>query len=188
MLVLSYPVDPIAAPQVKELKTRLHTLEVNLVHDIRSADDLPAAFDAGVRWHAEGLLTTTSSIFVAQRKRVIDLAAQHRLPALYPYGAMVDSGGLMAYDAYTPDLLTYRRLCAQDPEGRQTGRVARRAADEVRVGHQPQDGPRARPHDTGGAPPQSRSGDRMTFAAASNMPVERSVGSHSLATAAHWRR
>ena len=76
-----------------------------LVPDIRTADDLPAAFDAGAKEHVEGLLTTAESIFAVQGKRVVELAAQHRLPALYPYRVMVDEGGLMAYDSYTPDLL-----------------------------------------------------------------------------------
>ena len=75
-----------------------------LVRDIRTADDLPAAFDAGVRARAEGLLTTAESLFVVQRERVAQLAAQHRLPGLYPYRLMVEAGGLMAYDSYTSDL------------------------------------------------------------------------------------
>jgi putative tryptophan/tyrosine transport system substrate-binding protein len=106
VLVLSYLVDPIAAPQVKELESAARSLGVKLlVQDIRAGDDLPGAFDAGARWHAEALLTTAESIFVAQSKRVIELAAQHRLPALYPYGSTVESGGLMAYDSYTSDLM-----------------------------------------------------------------------------------
>ena len=76
-----------------------------LIHDIRTADDLPAAFEAGVREHAEGLLTTAESIFRLQRRRVTELAARHRLPAVYPYSAFAkDSGGLMAYDANDSDL------------------------------------------------------------------------------------
>jgi putative ABC transport system substrate-binding protein len=106
VLVLSYLVDPIAAPQVKELQEAARSLKVTLlVQDIRSGDDISVAFDAGVKAHVDGLLTTAESIFVAQRKRVVELAAQHRLPALYPYKAMVDSGGLIAYDSYTPDLI-----------------------------------------------------------------------------------
>jgi len=105
VLVLSYLVDPIAAPQVKELESVAHSLGVTLlVRDIRTADDLPAAFDAGARERAEGVLTTAESIFVAQRNRVVQLAAQHRLPGMYPYKLMVDAGGLMAYDSYTSDL------------------------------------------------------------------------------------
>jgi putative ABC transport system substrate-binding protein len=106
VLVLSYLEDPIAAPQVKELERAARSVGVKLlVQDIRAADDLPAAFDAGGRWHADGLLTTAESIFVFERTRIVELAARHRLPGLYPYRAVVDSGGLMAYDSFTPDLL-----------------------------------------------------------------------------------
>ena len=105
VLVLSYPEDPIAAPQVKELESAAHSLGVKLlVRDIHTADDLPAAFDTGARGGAEGVLTTAESIFVVQRNRVVQLAAQHRLPGMYPYRLMVDAGGLMAYDAFTSDL------------------------------------------------------------------------------------
>jgi putative ABC transport system substrate-binding protein len=105
VLVLSYLVDPIAAPQVKELESAAHSLGVKLlVRDIRTADDLPAAFDAGARERAEGLLTTAESIFVVQRKRVVQLAAQHRLPGMYPYRDMVEVGGLMSYGPNIADL------------------------------------------------------------------------------------
>ena len=75
------------------------------IHDIQTADDLPAAFEAGARERAEGLLTTAESIFVAQRARVSELAARYRLPAMYPCSIQVtDAGGLMAYDANYADL------------------------------------------------------------------------------------
>ncbi|MFI5012346.1 MAG: ABC transporter substrate-binding protein [Hyphomicrobiales bacterium] len=105
VLVLSYLVDPIAAPQVKELESAAASQGVKLlVRDIRTADDLAAAFDAGASERAEGLLATAESIFVAERERVVQLAAQYRLPGLYPYRAIVEAGGLMAYDSYTSDL------------------------------------------------------------------------------------
>src|SRR5258708_15476881 len=76
-----------------------------LVHDIKSAEDLPAAFDAGVREHAEALITTAESIFRAQRARVTELAAHHRLPAIYPYSAFVtDADGVLAYSIHDSDL------------------------------------------------------------------------------------
>jgi len=106
VLVLSYLVDPIAPLQVKALKEAAPSLGITLlIHDIRTADDLPAAFDAGVKERAQGFLTTAESIFRLQRLRVTELAAHHRLPAVYPYAAFVrDSGGLMAYDVSDPDL------------------------------------------------------------------------------------
>ena len=106
VLVLSYLVDPIAPLQVDALRAAAPPLGITLlVQGIRTADDLPAAFAAGVRWRAEGLLTTTESIFRVQRARVTELAARHRLPAVYPFSAMADeSGGLMAYLVDEPDL------------------------------------------------------------------------------------
>lgn len=105
VLVLSYLVDPIAAPQVAELENAARTLGVRLlVREIRTADDLPAAIDAGAREHADAFLTTAESIFAAERQRVAQLAAQYRLPGLYPFRTIVDAGGLMAFDAYTSAL------------------------------------------------------------------------------------
>jgi putative ABC transport system substrate-binding protein len=106
VLLLSYLVDPIAPLQVKALQQAAPSLSVTLqIHDIRTADDLPAAFEAGAREGADGLLTTAESIFVAQRARVSELAAHYRLPAMYPYSIQVtDSGGLMAYEPNIADL------------------------------------------------------------------------------------
>jgi putative ABC transport system substrate-binding protein len=106
VLVLSYLADPIAPLQVKALQEAARSLGVTLqIYDIRTADDLPAAFDAGARERAGGLLTTAESLFIAQRARVSELAAYHRLPAMYPYSIQVtDAGGLMAYDVNYPDI------------------------------------------------------------------------------------
>jgi len=106
VLVLSFLVDPIAPLQVRTLTEAAPSLGVTLlVHDIRTAEDLPGAFDAAVSERAEGLLTTAESIFRAERARVTELAARHRLPAIYPYSAFVtDAGGLMAYDIADSEL------------------------------------------------------------------------------------
>jgi putative tryptophan/tyrosine transport system substrate-binding protein len=106
VLVLSYLIDPIAPPQVQELENAARSLGVKLlVHDIRTANDIPTAFDAGVKERVQGLLTTAESILHVHRRRVVELAAEHRLPAVYPFRAVVESDGLMAYDSWTPDLV-----------------------------------------------------------------------------------
>lgn len=106
VLVLSYLVDPIAPLQVKALKEAAPLLGLTLdIRDIRTADDLPAAFEAGVKQRAQGLLVTAESIFLIERARVTELAARYRLPAIYAYAPfVVDSAGLMAYDVSVPDL------------------------------------------------------------------------------------
>jgi putative ABC transport system substrate-binding protein len=109
VLMLSYLADPIAPLQVKALKEAAHSLGVTLqIHDIRSANDLPAAFDAGANEHAEGLLTTAESIFDVHRERVGALAARYSLPAMYPSPRqVVKGGGLLAYYINYSDLLRY---------------------------------------------------------------------------------
>jgi ABC-type uncharacterized transport system substrate-binding protein len=105
VLVLSDLGDSIAAPQLRELEHAAHSLGVTLlVRDIRGADDLPAAFDAGAKKHAEGLLTTAETRLSFYRNRALELAARHRLPGMYPYRVWVDAGGLMAFISYTPNL------------------------------------------------------------------------------------
>ena len=105
VLVLSDLGDSIAAPQLQELEHATHSLGVTLlVRDIRSADDLPAAFDAGAKERAGGLLTTAETRLSIYRDRVLELAARHRLPGMYPYRGWVDAGGLMAFISYTPKL------------------------------------------------------------------------------------
>ena len=102
VLVLAYLVDPISPLQVQALKDAAPALNVTLqVVDIKTPDDLPAAFDAGVKAGAQGVLTTAESIFRGARALVTELAAQHKLPAIYPYAAFalsLENGGLMAYD------------------------------------------------------------------------------------------
>jgi putative tryptophan/tyrosine transport system substrate-binding protein len=106
VLVLTYLIDPIAPLQVQAMQEVAPSLGVTLlVHDIRTAEDLPVAFDAAVKAGAEGLMVTAESLFVTYRGRVSELAAQHRLPAIYPFAIQVrDGGGLMAYDVIAADL------------------------------------------------------------------------------------
>ena len=102
VLVLSYEIDPIAPPQLKELDLAAATLGAKLlVFDIRTAVDIQAAFDAGSREGVEGVLTTTESIFATEGKRVVQLALEHGLPGLYPFRPMAAAGGLMAFNAIT---------------------------------------------------------------------------------------
>jgi putative ABC transport system substrate-binding protein len=44
---------------------------------------------------------------VTERRRLVDLAAKNRLPAVYPFREAVDAGGLMSYGSDLADM--YRR-------------------------------------------------------------------------------
>ena len=43
-------------------------------------------------------------MFFSQRRRLVDLAATNRVPAVYPARESVEAGGLMAYGPSVPDL------------------------------------------------------------------------------------
>jgi putative ABC transport system substrate-binding protein len=106
VLVLTYLTDPIARLQVKSMKEASSSLGLTLqIHDIRTADDLPAAFDAAAGEGADGLIVTAETILFVNRARVTDLASRHRLPAIYAAAEFVRDGGLMAFGVDLDDLL-----------------------------------------------------------------------------------
>ena len=105
VLVLSYLADPIAPLQVAALDRVAPSLGVTLfVRDIRSGADLAAAFDAGMSEHVDGLIMTAESVLVVHSAQIGEFAARLKLPAVYPYTIQVRNGGLMAYEANTPEL------------------------------------------------------------------------------------
>jgi putative ABC transport system substrate-binding protein len=53
---------------------------------------------------ASALIVFPSPMFYAEHKRLVDLAAKHQLPAIYPFKEAVDAGGLMSYGTSIPEL------------------------------------------------------------------------------------
>jgi len=75
----------------KALGLKLLSLEV------RSLDDFESAFARAKRESAQALITTSGPLINTQQRRVLDLAAKNRLPAIYHYSEFVEAGGLMSY-------------------------------------------------------------------------------------------
>jgi putative ABC transport system substrate-binding protein len=72
-------------------------------------DELESAFVATSQWRADALLVIGDIIFsllgpAGAGRRLVTLAAEYRLPAMYWGRDMVVAGGLMAYGADYPDL------------------------------------------------------------------------------------
>jgi len=72
--------------------------------EARGSDDFDRAFSDMTRARAGALSVLPSSPFNSERKRLVELAAKNRLPAVYPQRAYVDAGGLMAYGPNLADL------------------------------------------------------------------------------------
>ncbi|HEV2054419.1 MAG TPA: ABC transporter substrate-binding protein, partial [Methylomirabilota bacterium] len=72
--------------------------------EARGPADFDRAFSDMTRARAGALTVLTSTMFVNERRRLVDLAAKNRLPAVYPWREGVDAGGLMSYGPNLPDL------------------------------------------------------------------------------------
>ena len=97
--------NPVVPPQWEETKKAAQTLgiEVTLL-DVRTKDDIPAAFETATARRVDTLLVGIDGLMQENRQLIADLAAKHRLPAIYPSREFVDVGGLMAYGVSYPDL------------------------------------------------------------------------------------
>jgi putative tryptophan/tyrosine transport system substrate-binding protein len=60
-----------------------------------------------IRARAHAVTVQSTNIFVIERRRLVDLAAKNRLPAMYLMSEFVEAGGLMSYGPNFADL--YRR-------------------------------------------------------------------------------
>ena len=72
--------------------------------EARGPADFDRAFSDMTRARAGALTVLASTMFVNERRRLVDLAAKNRLPAVYPWREFVDAGGLMSYGPNLADL------------------------------------------------------------------------------------
>jgi putative ABC transport system substrate-binding protein len=74
------------------------------VVEVRGPAEFERAFSDMTRARAGALTPVGGSPFFNERRRLVDLAAKNRLPAVYSNREFVDAGGLMAYGANIADL------------------------------------------------------------------------------------
>jgi putative ABC transport system substrate-binding protein len=72
--------------------------------EARGPADIDRAFSDVTRARAGALTVWTNAMFVAERRRLVALAAKNRLPAVYTLREFVDVGGLMSYGHSQADL------------------------------------------------------------------------------------
>ncbi len=71
---------------------------------VRSADDIKASMAELGRDEGAGLIVMPDNFTTVYRKLIIDLAAQWRIPTIYPYRYFAEAGGLMSYGVDVVDL------------------------------------------------------------------------------------
>lgn len=84
-------------PQIDETREAARALGMTLdVVDVQGGDYV-AAFARLAAHKPDALVVGASTFFMTDRKPIIALAAQHRLPAVYEWPEQVRDGGLLAY-------------------------------------------------------------------------------------------
>jgi putative ABC transport system substrate-binding protein len=97
--------DRTNADMLKETRDAGANLNIKLEFvDVRSRDDLERAFSTIAGKGAEALLPLPSPMLFFERKRIVELAAKNRLPAMFNSREFVELGGLIAYGVNLAEL------------------------------------------------------------------------------------
>ena len=103
--VIGTSTNPAYAQVIKEVELAAKAFGVKLQNlDVLHSKDIESAFRAASKGRADGVLVLTSATLVPQRVQLAQLAAKHRLPAMYSNSQYVEAGGLMFYGANVLDL------------------------------------------------------------------------------------
>ena len=89
--------------KVAEVSARALGMRLQFV-EARGPADLDRAFSDMTKARTDALIVLPYIMFFYERRRLVNLAAKNRLPAVYSSRQHVDAGGLMAYGASLADL------------------------------------------------------------------------------------
>lgn len=88
--------NPAVVPEWKELEAAAQQLRLPLqLLDVRMREDIERAFDAAGQQPVGALIVGIDDLTQMHRRVIVDLAAKHRLPAIYASREFVEAGGLM---------------------------------------------------------------------------------------------
>ena len=97
--------DCIQRDMLKETEIAARALGIQLhVVEVPGPAGLKRAFSDIARARVGALTVLPHLMFLLERRRLVELAAQNRLPTVYPLRDFADAGGLMAYAADDTDL------------------------------------------------------------------------------------
>ncbi len=108
--VLVNPTNPSAeASETNNLQDAARALGLELhILQASTPNEIEAAFETLVGYRAAGLVVSADTFFTNQRSQIIDLAADHAVPAIYVVRFFPASGGLMSYGPDYAD--SYRQM------------------------------------------------------------------------------
>jgi putative tryptophan/tyrosine transport system substrate-binding protein len=96
--VLGNPDNPNFHPDVSDIQATSDTLKQQLeVLTASTESDLQSAFATMVRHRVGALIIVPDPLLISQREQLVELAARHTMPTIYPTRVFVDVGGLISY-------------------------------------------------------------------------------------------
>jgi putative ABC transport system substrate-binding protein len=102
--MLVNPTNPAVELQKRDVQEAAPRLDVKiLIFNARSVGEFESLFTAMTEQKAGALLVAADPYFNSQRGRLIALAAQHRLPAIYEWRQFAVDGGLISYGTVLTD-------------------------------------------------------------------------------------
>jgi putative tryptophan/tyrosine transport system substrate-binding protein len=103
--VLVNPANPAWNNYPQNMGDLARALRVQLQRvEARDFEDLEAAFSTMRKTNVNALLSVSDTVFGSHRKRIVELAAKHRLPAIGERKEFSEDGGLIAYGVDIPEL------------------------------------------------------------------------------------
>ena len=102
--VLLNPTFPDAADHLREIQEAARTIgERVTILNASNVPEIDAAFETLVQMRPDALLVGDDPFFVSRREQLANLAAHHRVPAIYGERDFIVAGGLISYGASFPD-------------------------------------------------------------------------------------
>jgi putative ABC transport system substrate-binding protein len=105
---LAHPGYVMHQAQLTEMQATTRSLGLTLhLSEVRAPSDFEGAFAHMVAAHVGAFIVQQDDLFRDNRARILELAAQRRLPGMYAFSFYTSSGGFVSYGANGQDL--YRR-------------------------------------------------------------------------------
>jgi ABC-type uncharacterized transport system substrate-binding protein len=109
--VFANPKSRSSGPIVRALHTAAVSLQIEaMLAEAATPAEIAPAFERARTERADAILVLGDGLYTSERRRLIELAARGRLPAIYHDHIFVEDGGLMSYGGDLGD--NYRRTAA----------------------------------------------------------------------------
>ncbi len=103
--VLGTSTRPGNAQALKEIERAAEALKVKLQYmDVLDPKGIEVAFAAARKARADAVFVLAGRILMGHQRKIVKLALESRLPAIYPFPVYVEAGGLMSYGVRRSDL------------------------------------------------------------------------------------